>query len=1087
VSIFDIPYHIDRILIIIITITVIISSVPPQLKVTARADHRIYFETITIENGLSSNNITTIVQDSYGYLWFGTSNGLNKYDGINFDIFIDNPINNTLSDSSINILYVTSDGELWIGTSWGLNKYDRTTNTFINYLNEQDDVTSISDNFITSICEDSDGNIWIGTKKGLNKLDRVTETFSLYLNSPNDTKSLSNDFITSICEDNYGYLWIGTIDGLNRLDRNSQEFTIYRNDTERKTSISNNYVTCIYEGSDSNLWIGTTYGLNKYDRESDYFKVFVNDANDITSLSNDYVTSICEDFSGYLWVGTKLGINRLDTSNETFYIYRYNPDDPFSLSYDRIQAIYRDIEGNIWIGTLNGCDKVNFKKQAFNYYIDALYNNAVPGIASNDSKIIWLKTRYGLFKFNNETKSVEKIYNEVFINQNFSNVKMNTFCISINGCLWAGTEGYGLEMFNPVTEELIVYKYDENSANCIPSDTVLSLYINSDGDILWIGTDKGLCSFNITTGKFNYYAYEIENDNIWYIYQTSDNDLWISTETGFYRIDYLSGILTPIVDYTQLSGSLYTNIISDVLEDSRGLLWFANGNNLFCYDIDKETIVPTGLETNFPPIAVRSILEDDNNSIWLSTASHGLIKISANDESIKQYGKDDGLQNDTFCYRSSYKAEDGELFFGCIVGLISFYPDDLIEDIDIPDVYITNFALLNKDISFTEPIEDVTEIKLPYADNSFEIDFVAFDYKSPEYNQYAYKLEGFDEKWNYCNAINSYAKYTNIPLGEYIFIIKASNSDGIWNEEGVSLKIIIAPPFWQQWWFIFILIMAAILLVFMVIWLRTYTIRKYSQILESKYEERTYQLIKKTEQLENELKKRTEFTRALAHELKTPLTPLLSASEFLLNSVEDDITLGFINNIRQGILNLEKRINELLDLAKGEIGLIKINREYVDVLNIIKNTMTYFMPEAQRKNQELILDIPDTLPEIFADEERITQVILNLLNNASKFTRKNGEIIIKAKEEKASLIIEVIDNGCGIDEAEQEHIFEPYSKLRLKRESSSGLGLGLYLAKLFVELHGGKIWVISSKGKGSTFAFSLPIEHNNIDSGGNDL
>jgi len=236
--------------------------------------------------------------------------------------------------------------------------------------------------------------------------------------------------------------------------------------------------------------------------------------------------------------------------------------------------------------------------------------------------------------------------------------------------------------------------------------------------------------------------------------------------------------------------------------------------------------------------------------------------------------------------------------------------------------------------------------------------------------------------------------------------------------------------------------------------------------------------VHKSEQLENELLKRAEFTRALAHELKTPLTPILSSSEFLINTVEDDITLGFINNIRQGILNLDKRINELMDMAKGEVGLIKLHCEYIYILNVLKDSIAYFIPEAQKKKQSLILDIPDILPKIYADEDRLTQVILNLLNNASKFTRRNGTITLKAKEENENIIVEVIDTGCGIGESELEHIFEPYSKLKLKKESLSGLGLGLYLAKLFIELHGGKIWVISIKGKGSTFAFSLPIQHN---------
>ena len=1076
---------IDKTLISIIVVIAFIYFLPTHIEVAAIPTNSIYFETITIDNGLSSNNVTSIIQDSYGYIWFGTSKGLNKYDGINFDIYHDNPINNDISDSSINSLYITDDETLWIGTNWGLNKFDRVTNTFITYLNEQDNSNSISDNFITSICEDSDGYLWIGTKNGVNKLDSVTETFTLYLNNQNDSNSISDNYITSIYEDSDGYLWIGTINGLSKLDRESGEFISYRSNIEKTGNISNNYITCIYEDNRNQLWVGTINGLNKFNRESEYFTFYLNNVNNINSLSNNYVTSICEDLNGYLWIGTRLGVNKLDMDTGMFYVYRYNSDDPFSLSYDRIQALYRDNEGDLWIGTLNGINKINFKKQSFKYYIDELYNNAVPDIAGINGKTIWLKTRYGLIKFNNESKSVEKVYDEVFINQNYSSAKINTFCISIDGCLWAGTESVGLEKFDPVTEKITSYRYDPENENSLPSDTILSLCASDNDFILWIGTTQGLCSFNIKTEEFyRYYdnasfSNSVYDEEIWLIYQTSNGDLWISADSGFYRVNEENNYMNCIIDNSQLTGSHYTKMMSDIFEGSKGLLWFANENTLFCYDIEGNNFVKTGLESYFTNISIQSILEDSNNDIWLATTYNGLLKISRNYGDIHQYGEDDGISNTLFCYRSNYIAEDGELFFGCVAGLISFYPDEIIEDNNVPTVVINNFELLNKQISFDEPIEVIEEIKLSYNDNSFNIDFIAFNYDSPLDNRYVYMLDGFDENWHYCDASNSYTKYTNIPPGEYIFRVKASNSDDIWNEEGASLKIVISAPFWQQWWFIAGMIAIVMMSVYTVIKLRTYTLQKYSQKLEYNFEEKTHQLVQRSEQLENELNKRAEFTRALAHELKTPLTPLLSSSEFLMNTVENDITLGFINNIRQGVLNLDKRINELMDLAKGEVGLIKLHCEYIYSLNFIKDSITYFIPEAQKKGQSLILDVPESLPKIYADSERIRQVILNLLNNASKFTRKNGEIILKAREEKDNITIEVIDTGCGIAQAELEHIFEPYNKLKLKKESLSGLGLGLYLAKLFIELHGGQIWVISSKGQGSTFAFSLPIQHNN--------
>jgi signal transduction histidine kinase len=261
---------------------------------------------------------------------------------------------------------------------------------------------------------------------------------------------------------------------------------------------------------------------------------------------------------------------------------------------------------------------------------------------------------------------------------------------------------------------------------------------------------------------------------------------------------------------------------------------------------------------------------------------------------------------------------------------------------------------------------------------------------------------------------------------------------------------------------------------------RTRVLSLRAQQLELQVEKRTQQLALKSQQLEKELYKRTEFTRALIHELKTPLTPLLSSSEYLLNSYNDEITLGFVNNIRKGTLNLEKRINELLDLARGEVGLIKLNREYLYPIHIIKDCITYFLPETQKKKQELIVDLPDILPVIYADEQRLRQIIFNLLSNASKFTRRNGEIDLKAEVENDEIIIEIQDTGCGIDDSDQKYLFEPYQR---SKNTESGLGLGLYLSKMFVELHGGRIWMSSCKGKGSTFTFSIPIDNNDNDGG----
>jgi signal transduction histidine kinase/ligand-binding sensor domain-containing protein len=1024
----------------------------PNTAVEANSNDYLKFESITTADGLSHNTVSAIYQDHYGYMWFGTTAGLNKYDGINYYIFKnDTEKSDSISNSNISFIYESRDYQMWIGTSWGLNKFDRETETFIRYLNDPDNSNTISNNHITSIYKDSDGILWIGTEEGLNTFNQEMETFTRYLNDPDNSNTISNNHITSIYKDSSGILWIGTIVGINRLDFETKTFTRYSNSS-----------------------------------------------NDIQKSNNDYITSICEDNYGYLWIGTRLGLNKLNVKEMTFYTYIPDSDNPNSLNTDRITKLYKDTDGNLWIGTLYGINKINFNKQAFKYYYTGmLNNNAVSNIRSIDAKTLWLKTRLGVIQFDSEDYLIKGNWASIFIDQNYSNSKMNSFCISTDGCLWAGTEGSGLEKFNPLTEELTIYTYSPVDKNSISSNTIISLYANEDG-IVYIGTDNGLCSFNINTGLFtryndnSIYSKSINNSEIWIIYETANNDLWVGNNTGFYKLDHQTEEVICIINNSDFSNVTYNsddNIVSSLYEDSQGVLWIVTDHGLYCYDTRNGEFILHGLEDVLPNTLIRDVIEDNNGDIWISTGGTGLWKLSRSNGYYINYGIDDGLQTDLFLFRSSYKTEDGELFFGTIIGLISFYPEDLVDDTNIPIVLINDFELLDRNISFDEPIEDIKEIILPYSDNSFELDFVALNYDSPEDNQYAYKLEGFDEDWHYCNADNSSTRYTNLNSGEYTFIVIASNSDGIWNQDGTSLNIIITSPYWQKWWFILLCIAVASFIVIIGVKLRTYNIEKYTQNIERQVAERTHQLSKKSQHLEIEIKqhritekklkevidRRIKYNRALVHELKTPLTPLVAASDFLVANLSEEPFNSFARSINTGATNLSNKIDALMDLARGEVGMLKLEYSYVDSNKLITEVYEYMKPEASKNNQSLLLNIPSSLPMIRCDRDRIKQTLFNLIHNAFKFSPNGGEISIIAKKDDAGIIITVQDNGCGISDEEQKDLFKPYNRLNSDKAKLSGLGIGLSLVKRNVELHGGRVWVNSRKGKGSTFSFYLPL------------
>ena len=1052
----------------------------PYTEVGANSDVYTNFESITSEEGLSYNNISCIYQDHYGYIWIGTTFNLNKFDGIENIIYNNDPnINTSLSNPEITCIYETNNHHLLVGTASGLNIFNPANESFIKYLN---------DKHITVIFEDKEGLIWIGTKSGLYHLNLSVGTPDNSVNASYCEYDISSNHVTAIEEDIYGNIWIGTADGLNMLDIDKGVSFSYFNEVDNPHSISDSKISFVYEDSSEILWIGTLNGLNRFNRESRSFTKYLHDTDDPTSICNNYTITICEDVDSNLWIGTRSGFDVLNVGEMTFQHYSIMSanDSNFSIN-NRIQTICQDKQKNMWIGTLGGVFKLNLKQQSFQAYYDLLETSAVPAITSIDNNTLWLKTSSGLVKFDSQKTEIIAFYSDIFTKQDYTDFRMNSFCISSDGSLWAGTEGLGLERFNPSTEEYTIYSYDENSGTNIISNNIISISAD-DSNIIWIGTDKGLCSFNLGNELFtsyidSNYPESIRTGEIWVIYTVSDNMLYIGTESGFYEINTLTEESTCILDNSRLSGSSSANTIRAVYKDSMDKLWFSTGYNLYCYDIYDNRLIMHDYMDLFKNELIRSIVEDDNGNIWIACAGKGLFKLNLDDGSYCIYGKDDGIISDIFCFRSSCKSKSGELFFGTTSGLISFYPEEIIEDNTLPDIFIKDFSLIDGYISFTEPVEDLKELSLSYSHNSFIIDFIALNFDSPFYNNYAYMLEGFDNNWTYCDANQSFARYTNIPSGEYIFRVMASNSDGLWNEEGASLNINVSTPFWLQWWFISLCAIFIAFLIAAYIKIKTNNMERYAQILENSVAERTIQLKnkvalhKKTEmKLKEEIDNRIKYTRALVHELKTPLTPLVAASDFLAENLIDEPYNSFAKSINTGALNLSRKIDDLIELARGELGMLRIEYSRIDATELITEVYEYMKPEALKNQQSLIVDIQSNLPTIKCDVDRIKQSLYNLIHNSFKFTPKGGIILIRAHSNSSIITIDIEDNGFGVSEKERKYLFEPYKRLDNDKAKLSGLGLGLFIVKQNIELHKGKIWMKKNKDGGSTFSFFIPLE-----------
>ena len=1050
----------------------------PSITVAATAEEGFAFEDITTKDGLSHNFIWAIEQDHYGYMWFATAYGLNKYDGINFDIYKnDSSVDNSISSSDIRCIFETSDGRLWIGTQNGLNLFNRETETFTGYLNNPDNSQSISNSCITTIYEDSAHNFWIGTNNGLNLFNYETGTFIGYLNNPDNPDSISSNFITSIYEDSAHNFWIGTSRGLNLFDYTVGTFITNLSDRDNPGFLSDSYITAIYEDSDGTIWIGTDNGLNRYDRDTKTFLTYTSDSQSEYSLSDNYVTALYEDNNGYLWIGTGNGLNIMDKKAGTILSCVSDINNPSSLNNNHITSVYKNHENIIWIGTSFGINIFNYNKQVFKYYTGPLYKSTISGICSIDGNNLWIATNDGIIELNSLNKTIETIYTNSLWRQGIYSHISNVLCIGKDSNLWFTVDNLGLARYNPKTNTNKYYVSDPDDEGSIPKENIISLYSDHNG-IIWIGTESGLCSYDSDIDKFNRFTDNSEftpglsTAYITVIYETSDYNLWFGTLNGLYVLDIFTGKITRVAGQgsaVDLSG----NTIFSICESGDNKLWIASTAGLHCYDLDNGEFVSYRISADMLKDWVFGIVEDNEGNIWV-TFRQGLGKLSVKDNTYTSYYVKDGLKNDSFCVGACYKTESGELFFGTLNGLVSFHPEDIKENTESPKILINEFSLINGEITFDEPIEDVREMKLSYAQNSFSIDFVALSYNSPRDNIYAYRLEGFEENWNYCNAEESFTKYTNLNAGEYTFIVKDSNSADLWNEEGASLKIVIEPPFWLEWWFILSLLVLIMFFIIMSIKVRTHILSTYAQKLEYKFEERTTELVKTTKALKKQMRQKSYSTDALMHDIKTPLTSLISASELLLNDQ------GFNQSeLRKQVYKstqiLQKRVNDYFELIKNERGLLILNEDMISLENLIIDVLECTQSKLDEKAIEIVVVIDHNLPEIAADSQKITQVIFNLLDNAIKFTPVHGKILIQTDKVGDELIFTIKNDGSFISRADIANIFIPYYHRKKDNGRIDSVGLGLSICKIYIELHGGRIWAESKNNNETYFFFTLPI------------
>ena len=810
-------------------------SFSPTCRLNLRADKAdfkqpLQFDWISSAQGLSQNTINCIFQDSKGFLWFGTQDGLNKYDGYSFEVFKHHPLDsNSISHNWIWDIYEDHAGNLWIATWRGLNKYDLNSSKFIRYLPEDNNPKSINNSRPTSIIEDQLGNLWISTwGGGISLYDPQHETFTSFIHDPEDSLSLSNNYIRKIYVDSRGLLWIGTWDGLcyinpaNLTNNDDIKFIRYYSIPNNTGSISGNKIISIHEDQRGAIWVGTMEnGLNRFNVITSEFARFSYDPHNSTSISSNGISSIFEDSFGHLWIATlDGGLNRFISDANTFIHYKHQEANDVSLSSDKLLSLFEDKSGILWIGTkISGLSKLDLNRKKFSYTNhsktdrNSLSGNLVRCFFKDGNGYLWIGTEAnGLNRLNPGTGHFGHFKYDPEDPQSLSHDNIQSITGDKNGNLWIGTFGGGLNRFIPETNKFQNLKHNPKDDNSIASNYIEDLLLDSEG-FLWIGTsDKGLDRYDSASKRFEHYrfnandSHSISSDYILSLYQDKRGTLWIGGwGGGLNQYDAKSNKFTRYIHNPSNPHSLCDNIVNSIYEsriNGKPILWIGTSGGLSYMNLEDSTYGKFNhlFESDgLPNQHIYGILEDLKGSLWLST-NKGLSKFTPFN-SFKNYDTGDGLPSDEFSGGAFYRDQDGRLFFGCSKGYIAFYPDSIKDNAYMPPIVITSFKKFNKNVKLEKHISIVEELSLSYNDYVFSFDFSALDYSAPSKNQYAYKMEGFNQDWIYTDFKKRSATFTNMDPGEYVFKVKGSNSDGIWNEAGTSIRIIISPPFWKTWWF----------------------------------------------------------------------------------------------------------------------------------------------------------------------------------------------------------------------------------------------------------------------------------------------
>ena len=1043
----------------LITTTLVgITVLTPINKLSYAQSKNLIFNNINIEQGISQSTIEDIFQDSEGYIWLGTNDGLNRYNGYEFKIYNYEEYQNSISHNGITDITEDKYGNIWVNTVSGVNKINKKTEKISNYTEingkiKEDSTTEIivtkdnnilvgtyeglniynakEDRFdiileqkdgilsscIYSIDEDINGNIWIGTELGLNKLSKDFKVLETYTSE--------SEIYNIFCDDENGFVWAGSdSSGLLKIDTKTKEVKQYINNIEDLNSLPANQVGAIIRDSKGNLWVGTTNGLARYNEKNDSFDVYKNKVYDKNSLVYNDVGSIIEDREGVLWVGTYSGISIFDTESSIKY-YNAGLDDGYLLSENMVHGIYEDDEGYLWIGSrtkgVNIIDRENNTSKSINME----NNNVIQSNSINDitgyKDFIFVATDAGVLKINKKENTIQN---------------------------------YNLE------DGLI-------------GENVKDIFV-CDKNYLWIGSTNGLNLLDIENDKIiDMTDYVDEGSYVRYVYQGQDGSYYI----GFLRDGGL-GIIEPNSKETKYyknipndKTSISSNRIRYINEDSKGNIWIGTSYGLNKYDpktkVFKRYTTSDGIANN----TIYGVLVDDNDNIWVST-NKGISQIDTKNNTVNNLSVTDGLQGNEFNGNAAFKSKSGELFFGGINGLNAFYPEDVNSINNKSKVIFDGFKVNDKDYL------DINGLKFDNNTENIKIKFFTPVYSSNKNISYEYELIGSNS--SKATTKENYVIYNDLLPGKYTFKVRAVDSRGDISDSE-TIEFSIKYPFWMSPIACFIYLVIAILFIIN----NKYKLKYLDRLVKSRTKELEEQMIKNEELYNNNIKieeNKNKYLVNLSHELRTPLNVISSTNQLLLelskkDNIKADKLAYYIDISERNCNRLLNLVNNILDNTKLQSKMYTLNLKEVDIIYLVEETSLTLIDYIKSKSIELIIDPEVEEKVILCDDYEIERCIVNLVSNAAKFTPEGGNITITIKDLDDKVMISVLDTGVGIEEKYHKTIFDRFNQVD-NDESKGGSGLGLSITSKIVELHKGEIYVESKVGEGSNFVIILPVDPN---------